>query len=274
MFLESAGRQYAQAGNARGRRRPDADPRPDRDRACSACTSTCARRARRRPVAGAARAPTTASTRPRRWPATVRYLQLAKQKLGAPTSRSPATTWASATCSARCRSTARGHPVRAAVLRLDAAEPRGRVAAALRPRRRLLDLPLAGAGGQAADEALPHRPPARWTPGASPAAHAAAQRARRARWRRATACASRRTAKLLAARGDRRRDDRRPTCAKIAEHRRRSRSARPPAARSTSRAATARHRQAVAFQFMLDRLSALSLIDWGRRFDLVAVQVR
>ena len=33
-------------------------------------------------------------------------------------------------------------------------------------------------------------------------------------------------------------------------------------------------RQAVAFQFMLDRLSALSLIDWGRRFDLVAVQVR
>jgi hypothetical protein len=25
---------------------------------------------------------------------------------------------------------------------------------------------------------------------------------------------------------------------------------------------------------MLDRLSALSLIDWGRRFDLVAVQVR
>jgi hypothetical protein len=34
------------------------------------------------------------------------------------------------------------------------------------------------------------------------------------------------------------------------------------------------HQQAVAFQFMLDRLSALSLIDWGRRFDLVAVQVR
>jgi hypothetical protein len=34
------------------------------------------------------------------------------------------------------------------------------------------------------------------------------------------------------------------------------------------------HRQAVAFQFMLDRLSALSLIDWGRRFDLVAVIVR
>jgi hypothetical protein len=34
------------------------------------------------------------------------------------------------------------------------------------------------------------------------------------------------------------------------------------------------HRQAVAFQFMLDRLSALSLIDWGRRFDLVAVTVR
>jgi predicted small lipoprotein YifL len=34
------------------------------------------------------------------------------------------------------------------------------------------------------------------------------------------------------------------------------------------------HRQAVAFQFMLDRLSALSLIDWGRRFDLIAVQVR
>jgi predicted small lipoprotein YifL len=33
-------------------------------------------------------------------------------------------------------------------------------------------------------------------------------------------------------------------------------------------------RQAVAFQFMLDRLSALSLIDWGRRFDLIAVQVR
>jgi len=33
-------------------------------------------------------------------------------------------------------------------------------------------------------------------------------------------------------------------------------------------------RQAVAFQFMLDRLSALSLIDWGRRFDLVAVTVR
>jgi predicted small lipoprotein YifL len=34
------------------------------------------------------------------------------------------------------------------------------------------------------------------------------------------------------------------------------------------------HRQAVAFQFMLDRLSALSLIDWGRRFDLIAVRVR
>jgi Transglycosylase SLT domain len=34
------------------------------------------------------------------------------------------------------------------------------------------------------------------------------------------------------------------------------------------------HRQAVAFQFMLDRLGALSLIDWGRRFDLVAVSVR
>jgi hypothetical protein len=34
------------------------------------------------------------------------------------------------------------------------------------------------------------------------------------------------------------------------------------------------HRQAVAFQFMLDRLSALSLIDWGRRFDVVAVSVR
>jgi hypothetical protein len=34
------------------------------------------------------------------------------------------------------------------------------------------------------------------------------------------------------------------------------------------------HRQAVAFQFMLDRLTALSLIDWGRRFDLVAVSVR
>jgi hypothetical protein len=33
-------------------------------------------------------------------------------------------------------------------------------------------------------------------------------------------------------------------------------------------------RQAVAFQFMLDRLSALSLIDWGRRFDLIAVRVR
>jgi len=33
-------------------------------------------------------------------------------------------------------------------------------------------------------------------------------------------------------------------------------------------------RQAVAFQFMLDRLSALSLIDWGRRFDLIAVEVR
>jgi hypothetical protein len=33
-------------------------------------------------------------------------------------------------------------------------------------------------------------------------------------------------------------------------------------------------RQAVAFQFMLDRLSALSLIDWGRRFDLIAVTVR
>jgi hypothetical protein len=34
------------------------------------------------------------------------------------------------------------------------------------------------------------------------------------------------------------------------------------------------HQQAVAFQFMLDRLSALSLIDWGRRFDLIAVSVR
>jgi hypothetical protein len=34
------------------------------------------------------------------------------------------------------------------------------------------------------------------------------------------------------------------------------------------------HRQAVAFQFMLDRLSALSLIDWGRRFDLIGVTVR
>jgi predicted small lipoprotein YifL len=34
------------------------------------------------------------------------------------------------------------------------------------------------------------------------------------------------------------------------------------------------HRQAVAFQFMLDRLSALALIDWGRRFDLIAVRVR
>ena len=34
------------------------------------------------------------------------------------------------------------------------------------------------------------------------------------------------------------------------------------------------HQQAVAFQFMLDRLSALSLIDWGRRFDLIAVTVR
>jgi hypothetical protein len=34
------------------------------------------------------------------------------------------------------------------------------------------------------------------------------------------------------------------------------------------------HRQAVAFQFMLDRLSALSLIDWGRKFDLIAVTVR
>jgi predicted small lipoprotein YifL len=34
------------------------------------------------------------------------------------------------------------------------------------------------------------------------------------------------------------------------------------------------HRQAVAFQFMLDRLSALPLIDWGRRFDLIAVRVR
>src|SRR3954451_2779712 len=34
------------------------------------------------------------------------------------------------------------------------------------------------------------------------------------------------------------------------------------------------HRQAVAFQFMLDRLSALSLIDWGRRFDLISVTVR
>jgi hypothetical protein len=32
--------------------------------------------------------------------------------------------------------------------------------------------------------------------------------------------------------------------------------------------------QAVAFQFMLDRLTALDLIDWGRRFDLVAVTVR
>jgi hypothetical protein len=34
------------------------------------------------------------------------------------------------------------------------------------------------------------------------------------------------------------------------------------------------HRQAVAFQFMLDRLSALSLIDWGRQFDLISVTVR
>jgi hypothetical protein len=34
------------------------------------------------------------------------------------------------------------------------------------------------------------------------------------------------------------------------------------------------HQQAVAFQFMLDRLSALSLIDWGRRFDLIGVTVR
>src|SRR5215211_2926845 len=34
------------------------------------------------------------------------------------------------------------------------------------------------------------------------------------------------------------------------------------------------HSQAVAFQFMLDRLSALSLIDWGRRFDLIGVTVR
>src|SRR3954451_505559 len=34
------------------------------------------------------------------------------------------------------------------------------------------------------------------------------------------------------------------------------------------------HRQAVAFQFMLHRLSALSLIDWGRRFDLIGVTVR
>jgi hypothetical protein len=33
-------------------------------------------------------------------------------------------------------------------------------------------------------------------------------------------------------------------------------------------------RQAVAFQFMLDRLSALALIDWGRRFDLIGVTVR
>jgi hypothetical protein len=32
--------------------------------------------------------------------------------------------------------------------------------------------------------------------------------------------------------------------------------------------------QAVAFQFMLDRLSALALIDWGRRFDLIGVTVR
>ena len=34
------------------------------------------------------------------------------------------------------------------------------------------------------------------------------------------------------------------------------------------------HQQAVAFQFMLDRLSALSLIDWGRRFGLIGVTVR
>ncbi len=34
------------------------------------------------------------------------------------------------------------------------------------------------------------------------------------------------------------------------------------------------HRQAVAFQFMLDRLSALALIGWGRDFDLIAVEVR
>jgi Transglycosylase SLT domain len=34
------------------------------------------------------------------------------------------------------------------------------------------------------------------------------------------------------------------------------------------------HRQAVAFQFMLDRLSALSLIDWGRQFDTISVIVR
>jgi hypothetical protein len=34
------------------------------------------------------------------------------------------------------------------------------------------------------------------------------------------------------------------------------------------------HQQAVAFQFMLDRLTALSLIDWGRRFDLIGVEVR
>lgn len=32
--------------------------------------------------------------------------------------------------------------------------------------------------------------------------------------------------------------------------------------------------QAVAFQFMLDRLTALSLIDWSRRLDVVAVSVR
>jgi Transglycosylase SLT domain len=32
--------------------------------------------------------------------------------------------------------------------------------------------------------------------------------------------------------------------------------------------------QAVAFQFMLDRLSALALIDWGRQFDLIVVRVR
>jgi Transglycosylase SLT domain len=34
------------------------------------------------------------------------------------------------------------------------------------------------------------------------------------------------------------------------------------------------HQQAVAFQFMLDRLSALALIDWGRRFDVIGVDVR
>jgi hypothetical protein len=34
------------------------------------------------------------------------------------------------------------------------------------------------------------------------------------------------------------------------------------------------HQQAVAFQFMLDRLTALSLIDWGRRFDLIGITVR